>query len=350
MIINFNSFIIFYIIVFCINLKNMMKKIILILLIFTVSAGIIYSSPRKIVYSSNQSSNGYLQIFTMNEDGSNKKQLTFLDADCIHPRWSKDGSKIVFGTLNGKIYLLENVNKDTIIEPYFVFGGSNPCFTNDGEEIIFNSEHNGFLTIYIMEPREPDASMLVSDDYSNQQVLSEDGSKLVYSAFYNGYKSILEMDLDDSTDNNVKKISKNDNANLEPDISKSGKMITYASFNNQLHGTIYIYKDGKETALTKGFSSSNQPKFSPDEKKIGFVVISGKSVDLYIMNIDGTGKKEIIIKGGNIGTYRWIDNDRIIYDAEDGKSYKIGIVNINSQNCELIAKEGINFHPDVTGQ
>jgi|GEM_PF-4984932 len=40
-------------------------------------------------------------------------------------------------------------------------------------------------------------------------------------------------------------------------------------------------------------SSTNQPKFSPDNKLIAFVLITDNSVDLYTMNTDGSNKKKI---------------------------------------------------------
>jgi tricorn protease-like protein len=169
----------------------------------------------------------------------------------------------------------------------------------------------------------------------------------VFSCFYQGGKDVILIDFDDTTENNTYQISNNNNANLLPDISSDNMMIVFASFNNNLQGTIHIYKDGKETALTKGIESANRPKFSPDDSKIAFLSISGSNVDLYTMNTDGSDRQKYDVKGGNAGTYTWIDKDRILYDAENGNNYVIGILNIKTGKSELLTEKGSSLHPDI---
>lgn len=301
----------------------------------------------KILYCSDDTKTNYFQIFTMDEDGNNKKQITDLPANCSHPKWSPDGSKIVFQTDDDRIFLIVNADTDTPEEPIFIFGGSNPSFTSDNEQIIFNSDHDGALSIYIIDPAEGEAYLISTIGYSNQQVLSKSGKYLAYSAFYDGSKCIMMTDLEDTTDDNTFQININDNANLLPDMSSDANMIVYAGFNNQLNGTIYIFNNGKETALTKGITSCNLPKFSPDDSKIAFLSIGTNSVKLYTMNIDGTNKVEINNKGGNIGTYKWVDNDRIVFDSENGVNYQIGIVTLSTGKCTMLTGQGNNLHPDI---
>lgn len=325
-----------------------MNKIlgILIFIFFAVNIASI-NAQYKIAYSSDNTKSNYFQIFTMNEDGSSKKQITDLPANCSKPRWSPDGTKIVFQTDDDRIFLIVNADIDTPEEPLFIFGGSNPSFTADGEQIIFNSDHDGALSIYIIDPAEGEAYLISTIGYSNQQVLSKSGKYIVYSAFYEENKCIMMTDLDDTTDDNTIQISVNKDANLVPDISSDANMVVYAGFNSQLNGTIYLFDNGKEIALSKGITSCNLPKLSPNDKKIAFLSIGTNTVKLYVMNLDGSNKEAQNTKGGNIGTYRWLDNDRIIYDAENGNDYQIGIVNISTGKCTMLTSDKNNLHPDV---
>lgn len=324
-----------------------MKKIIIVTLMLLAGYNLVLSQTGKIAFVSDHNSSGNYQVFIMNEDGSNKKQLTDMSTDCFFPKWSPDGSKIVFNTEDGRIFYINKVNTDTPDEPYFVFGGEHPSFGTDGETIIFNSDYEGVLTIYAMSYNESEPILISDLGYSNQQVLSKDGSKIVFSSFMQGGKDVMLIDLDDTTGNNVYQISNNDNANLLPDISSDNQMIVWSAFNNNLQGTIHIYKDGKEKAISKGITSSNRPKFSPNDKKIAFVEIGESKTRFYTMDTEGGNRKSYDIKGGSVANFMWIDNDRILYDAEDGKNYDVGILNISTGKSELLTDKGSSMHPDI---
>ncbi|MCU0372576.1 MAG: hypothetical protein MUE56_04970 [Ignavibacteria bacterium] len=324
-----------------------MKRLLILFLFLMTGYGIVLSQTKKIVYTSDDNQSGYYQVFIMNEDGSGKKQISDMSADCFFPKWSPDGNKVVFNTEDGRIFFIDNVNSEKPDDPYYVFSGIHPSFASDGESVFFNSDHDGTLTIYNIELKASEESMVSYFGYSNQHVISRDGSKIVFSCFYEEGKDIILIDFDDNSNNNVYKISNNNNANLRPDISSDNMMIVFASFNNNLEGTIHIYKDGKETALTKELESTDRPKFSPDDSKIAFVSVVGSTVKLYTMNIDGSDKQKYDVKGGNVGNYTWIDKERILYDAEDGKKYDVGILNIKTGKSELLTEKGSNMHPDI---
>lgn len=324
-----------------------MKKIIVLILMVLAMYDLALSQSKKITYVSDQNSSGYFQVFIMNEDGSDKKQIADMSTDCYFPKWSPDGTKVVFYTEDGRIFLVENVDKDKPDDPRFVFGGEHPSFSSDGETIIFNSDYEGILTIYAMSANEYEP-MLISDlGYSNQQVESKDGSKIVFSSFVNKGKDVMLIDIDDTTGNNVYQISNNDNANLLPDISSDNLIVAWASFNNNLQGSIRVYKDGKEKTISKSSESCNRPKFSPDDTKIAFVTIGETKVAINIMDLDGSGRKSYDIKGGNVANYIWIDKERILYDAEDGKNYDVGILNTSTGKSELLTNKGSSMHPDI---
>ncbi|HRE40053.1 MAG TPA: hypothetical protein PLG90_01875 [Ignavibacteria bacterium] len=323
----------------------MKKNLFLILLISSFFIGGKLFA-QKVVYTSTDNPTGYLQVFTMNIDGSDKKQLTALNQNAMYPRWSYDGTKIVFYTDNQDIYLISDL--EGISNPYFVFKGYNVCFTWDDNNVIFVAEHEGFTTLYIMEPTEPSPTPLSGDDYSTMQVLAADGRTMVYSAFEGGDKDIFITDLSDSTAVDGVRLTKNNDSELEPDISPDGSLITYASFDMNLKGTIYVYKDNKEIPLTQGMSSTNQPKFSPDNKLIAFVLITDNSVDLYTMNTDGSNKKKISTVGGSVGNFRWVDASNIIYDVEIGNANQIGLVNVYNNEVKFLTSRGTNAFPDIT--
>lgn len=318
-----------------------------LILFILISSSFTFGQSKKIAYSSNAGTNGFLQIFMMNEDGSDKTQLTQLSENCMKPRWSPDGKQITFYSDKGFVYLIRDVNKPDLNYTFLVWNGYNPSFLPDGSQIIFNSEFSDVLSVFVIDTagQGAEAQLVTDGGYSNMQVLSKSGNKMVYSTFDEGTKCIMLMDFEDSTDNYIQKISLNDEANLEPDISADESKIAYASFDNNLRGTIRIFKNGIESALTKGLGSSNVPKFSPDGSKIAFVVIGDKSVSMYLMDDDGQNRKNLNVRGGNVGTYQWMDNERIIYDAGSETKTSIGIINTETGSNEIIADSEFNLHP-----
>lgn len=323
-----------------------MNKIILLLAFVFMAFNIAISQPlRKITYVSDDNPSSRFQVFVINEDGTDKKQVSNMSADCYFPRLSHDGNKVVFNTDDGRIFYVDNINNEKPDDPYYIFDGEHPQFALDDRTIFFNSDFEGVLTIYAMEIGDSEPYLVSDLGYSNQQVLSKDNSKIVFSAFYQGGKDVILIDFDDTTDNNIYQISNNDDANLLPDISSDNMLITWAAFNNNLQGTIMLLKDGKEYKLSKGVTSANRPKFSPDDKKISFISINETTTKMNTVDLDGSNKKSYDIKGGNVANYFWFDNERILYDAENGNDYQIGLLDITTGKSKLLTSKGSSMHP-----
>ena len=323
----------------------MVKGILMLIIISCFTSSFSFAQSKKIAYTSNATSTGLLQIFTMNEDGSGKEQITHVDANCLYPKWSHDGTRIAFSTDDDRVFYISA--SGSAAESY-VWKGDNPIFTNSDEEVIFTSDFDGVLSVYIMGLDEAEPFQISDGYYSNQMRLSADGSKMIYSSIREDGKVAMLLDMNDTTDAGPSVLSRIKDAALEPDIAPDNSTVTYAGFDNNLKGTIYVNTNGSDKAMTRDMSSANQPRFSPDGKKIGFAVIKGEeNVDLYIMNTDGSSRQKLNIKGGNVGLFEWISDDRILYDAENGKDYSIGIVNINSGSADLLTTGGLNLHPDI---
>jgi TolB protein len=91
-----------------------------------------------------------LEIYVMNADGSNKRQVTHLGAASFSPYWLPDGEHIIFSSNyldpKGRNFDLFMIDKDgTGLERITYGGGFNsfPMFTRDGKKLVFCSNRNG---------------------------------------------------------------------------------------------------------------------------------------------------------------------------------------------------------------
>ena len=103
---------------------------------------------RKLVFESTQS--GYREIWTVNSDGSNPSQLTFLNGESGTPRWSRDGRFIAFDYRpadHSEIYMVEVPGGAPHVFPT-IRGADNtePNFSHDGQWLYFSSNRGNEVT------------------------------------------------------------------------------------------------------------------------------------------------------------------------------------------------------------
>jgi Tol biopolymer transport system component len=86
-------------------------------------------------------SSGY-QIWVMNIDGTGWDELTTVGANNLRPKWSPDGSKILYDSDEG-IATIDLDKNYTLLLNY----GNNPCWSPDGSKIVFDAAND----VYVMD-------------------------------------------------------------------------------------------------------------------------------------------------------------------------------------------------------
>src|SRR5437867_1580358 len=209
----------------------------------------------KIAFTSTR--NGFRDIYVMDSDGGNQRQLTFGSknpaddsrrANTWGPMWSPDGTKIAFaGTLEYGKYNLYVMNPDgTRITK--VFGANNVdvdsvSWSPDGAKLAFS---NSCASI--------DGSLCPIDIYT----INVDGSVLM-------------------------KLTNNQAGaeDLGPAWSPDGTKIAFAAIRSDDFTSIYVMSpDGTNRLRLTSASYDNKPAWSPDGAKIAF----NRGSDVYVMN------------------------------------------------------------------
>lgn len=111
--------------------------------------------------------NDYPQIFVVNADGKELKQLTsFTDRVVADPTWSPDGKKIAFEVFrtpqprrDPDLYLMD-AHGSTPVK--IVEGGATPSFSPDGTRLVFVSRRDGNFEIYSVKSDGSDVRRLTN--------------------------------------------------------------------------------------------------------------------------------------------------------------------------------------------
>jgi Tol biopolymer transport system component len=133
-----------------------------------------------------------MEIWLMNIDGSGLVQITNIPEGACQPRWSPDGSRIVFispcirqlTTYQGASLFIVNADGSGLVPLPSVPGGDfDPSWSPDGEHIAFTSLRNsGVPGIFIINIKDYVVTSLVQNESRaiSQPAWSPDGKLIAY--------------------------------------------------------------------------------------------------------------------------------------------------------------------------
>ena len=251
-----------------------MYKLLLTLFAAVLFAASVPVEPSFIAFASNR--DGNYEIYVMNEDGTDQKNLTCSPGNDRDPAWSFDGEKIAFTSDRDGNYEIYIMDADGSNQKRLTFSpGSDryPAWSPDGDHIVFTTDRDTNDEIYVINVKKKTLERLTRNlSFDARPTWSPNGEKIVYDSsglYQNRYPyDIYTMDTDGSNKTNLTNYI---DRNSDPAWSFDGKKIAFVK---RLEGSYNIFVmdvDGKnQVNVTNNPSGNWDPAWSPDTKKIVF--------------------------------------------------------------------------------
>ena len=237
------------------------------------------------------SSRGEGDIWTMNADGSNQREI----ADGGSHFWSPDGDRFVFlGTIPGCTgpfgIGISVVNLDGSNQTSVACGGQlgRPIWSPDGSRIAYSGSDPTGLWVVNEDGTNPTR---ISQATLNPPVWSPDSTQLAF-----GVGTISVVDADGS---NLTLLA---DESSHPAWSPDGRRIAFSSVRSGVTKDLYVMdSDGSnQTALTH-YDAEPEPElrfineisWSPKGEKIAFSMQLGGDQEIYVINADGSGLTQL---------------------------------------------------------
>ncbi len=160
----------------------------------------------------------HYDIYTMNADGTQLKNLTDTPQSDWVPVWSPDGQKIAFFSDrdgDSEIYIMDKDGSNLVQLTDNTGYDGTPRWSPDGTKLAFDTDRDGGdWDIYIMNPEGSDPSPVTNNTSSDFAASwSPDGSWLVYLSNADGDNEIFIIDVNGQ---NQKKLTNNAANDIAP--------------------------------------------------------------------------------------------------------------------------------------
>ena len=274
-------------------------------IILRLGGGINGIAETKLYFVSNRT--GHKEIWSMDYDGQNQKQLTHLGSIALSPRVSPDNSRVAFtefGKSGVEIGMYSLDLGRMVAFPHYGGTNSSAAWAADGQHIAFSSSRTGDPEIYIADAdgrnlrrvtafKGPD----VSPSWNPKT-----GTQLAWVSGRTGLPQIYIMDSDGT---NVQRMTDQGYA-VSPAWSPNGQFLAFSWIRHYGPGApgnqdIYVMDIASKqfVQLTHDTGRNDFPSWSPDGRHLVFQSDRNGRWQIYTMLADGTGQQELTKSGEN---------------------------------------------------
>jgi TolB protein len=250
---------------------------------------------------------GSKEIWSMDYDGTNQKQLTFNRSIDIEPAISPDGTKLAFTSFaKGTPHIVIMDTTTGRVLPFYNQQASlngSPSFSPDGAKLYYASSASGYAQIYVSDidgrnfRRISNARAVEVEPKVNPK----SPNILAFSSGRSGPEQIFRMNTDGA---DVERLTEGTGEASNPAWSPDGQHLLFAWTRGYAQGAFNIFLMDTATRqydqLTSGAGRNENPSWAPDGRHLCFVSTRSGSPQIWSMLADGSQIQRLTAQGQNL--------------------------------------------------
>jgi TolB protein len=261
----------------------------------------------KIIFVSNRTGNSHnKEIWMMDPDGSNQRQMTHFNSLSIQPAISSDAAKIAFTSYargNPGIFIF-SVDPVRQLPFYNQVASVNetPEFTPDGKQILYSSSASGWAQIYIANLDGSGLRRISSSSAIEVEpkLNPKSGNEIAFVSGRSGPQQIYRMNLDGG---DVERLTPGEGEASNPSWNPDGQHLAFSWTRGYATGNFNIFimdvASRNYVQLTHSEGRNENPSWAPDGQHIVFMSTRSGSSQIYAMLSDGTQVRQLTNQGNN---------------------------------------------------
>jgi TolB protein len=251
---------------------------------------------------------GHKEIWEMDYDGSNQRQITHFNFIATSPAISPDGSRLMCTAYPGEgkparlfLYSTDPVRELAFVNPRGSYT-AHSSFSPDGKQVLFDGATDDSYRIYIANLDGSGARVIrSSQDVEVQPVMNPKNPNVIaFTSGRSGTPQIYTMDASGGSLTRVTNgIGEAHNAAWAPD----GNHIAFTWTQGYEPGNLNIFiidpATGSFTQLTHAEGKNENPTWAPDGVHLAFTSTRSGKEQIWSMLANGTDLKQLTTDGSN---------------------------------------------------